>query len=61
MIEHATVNAMLRTVENLGQAVYRRPTLSMKWALDPTTGKLAGRWVVEGSEVIESLEFASAA
>ncbi|HXW24458.1 MAG TPA: hypothetical protein VEK73_06920 [Xanthobacteraceae bacterium] len=42
-------------------AVRRRPSLSLTWALDPTTGKPVGRWVVDGAQAAASLALASAA
>jgi hypothetical protein len=28
-----------------------RPTLSLTWTLDPSTGKPVGRWVVEAASI----------
>jgi hypothetical protein len=32
-----------------------RPTLSLTWSLDPTTGKPMARWTTQQPEMIESL------
>jgi hypothetical protein len=49
------------TARKRGKVVRHRPILRMAWAADPTTGKLAARWVVVRSELVGTVELASAA
>jgi hypothetical protein len=57
MIKLATVDAIATAdvTARLSQIAPRRPTLSMNWALEPTTGKPMARWIIESSEEIRSL------
>jgi hypothetical protein len=45
--------------ENLGLS--QKPSLSMIWVLDPTTGKPVARWVAEPMEPMQPLSLLSAA
>jgi hypothetical protein len=44
-----------RTIEEESrQTAHERPTLSLRWTLDPTTGKPVARWTNEQPEMIAS-------
>jgi hypothetical protein len=34
-----------------GETTRPRPTLSLTWTLDPSTGRPVGRWVVEAAPI----------
>ncbi len=63
MIERPAVEPieMLQKAQGSNQGNPQKQRLSMAWALDPTTGKPAARWVVESTEMTWSRFFASAA
>jgi hypothetical protein len=39
------------TAAKSGETNRARPTLSLTWTLDPSTGKPVGRWVVEATSI----------
>jgi hypothetical protein len=57
MTKHATLDAIAKadTIARSSQIAPWRPTLSMSWALHPTSGKPMACWIIEGSEEIRSL------